>query len=105
MFGMEVYIFSLDLNLPNLGLNHPVLVLYIMEGHKGYFSLSSSESNTYIILLPRIMPSLFYNMPNTLSLIENAKNFQTPNPLKISGIWPKTSPIALLLLFPSFISC
>ena len=43
------------------------------------------------------MSSQFYNLSNTLSLINgNAQNFQTLTPLEISSIWPKTCPITLL---------
>ena len=55
--------------------------------HERYLSLIR------FIFLPRIMPSLFYNLPNTPSLIESVKTFKLQLPLKISGIWLKTSPI------------
>ena len=43
------------------------------------------------------MQSLFYNLPSNTPLLENVKHFQTPTLLEISGIWPKTSAITLLL--------
>ncbi|MPC48324.1 hypothetical protein E2C01_042092 [Portunus trituberculatus] len=43
------------------------------------------------------MPRLFSDLPNTSSLIQNVQIFQNPTTLETSGIWPKTSPIILLL--------
>ncbi|MPC57368.1 hypothetical protein E2C01_051347 [Portunus trituberculatus] len=44
------------------------------------------------------MPSLFFNLPNTPSELENVKIFQTQTLLETSGIWPKISHITLLHL-------
>ncbi|MPC38763.1 hypothetical protein E2C01_032277 [Portunus trituberculatus] len=38
----------------------------------------------YFTFVPGIMPSLFFNLPNTLSSIENVKIFQTPIPLHLA---------------------
>ena len=44
-----------------------------------YYTIIHYLNLVDFIFVPRTVPSLFYNLPNTLSLIENAKNFQTPS--------------------------
>ena len=51
----------------------------------------------HFIFLTKVLPSLFFNLPSTSSLVENVKNFQNSTPFETSGIWPKASLLTLLL--------